>query len=80
MAGLIRNSKKRVLPQFPKPDSSLEPYYGAQNTYNAYHFFPAFAGGTAGRSIRIHMQAMATPIKLLNLDGSDVEMEYGMQE
>jgi len=70
MAGLIRAGTKRVLPQFPKPDSSLEPYYGAQNTYNAYHFFPAFAGGTAGRSIRIHMQAYASAIQLCNIDGS----------
>ena len=70
MAGLIRTSKKRVLPQFPKPDSSLEPYYGAQNTYNAYHFFPAFAGGTAGRSLRIHFQGMSTAIQLCNIDGS----------
>jgi hypothetical protein len=70
MAGLIRNKKSRSFPQFPKPYTAFEPYYGAQNTYNAYHFFPAFAGGTAGRSIRIHMQGMNTAIQLCNIDGS----------
>ena len=70
MAGLIRNKTSRSLPQFPKPYTGFEPYYGAQNTYNAYHFFPGFAGGTAGRSIRVHFQAVGTAIQLCNIDGS----------
>ena len=73
MAGLIRATKSRSLPKFPYPDRSLEPYFGAQNTSHAYHYFPGFAGGTAGRSIYLHMQAYATPIKLYNIDGTVVE-------
>jgi len=73
MAGLIRTTKSKGLPQFPQTDSSLEPYYGAQNTENAYHYFPAFAGGTAGRSIRVHFQGTGTPIKQYNIGGTVVE-------
>tara|TARA_B100000902_G_scaffold371952_1_gene398516 strand:+ start:762 stop:1721 length:960 start_codon:yes stop_codon:yes gene_type:complete len=73
MAGLIRNKTSRSLPQFPKPYTGFEPYYGAQNTENAYHYFPAFAGGTAGRSLRVHFQATGTPIKQYNIDGTVVE-------
>lgn len=71
MAGLIKATKSRSLPKFPYPDSSLEPYFGAQNAENAYHYFPGFAGGTAGRSLRIHFQAYATAIKLYNIDGTE---------
>ena len=64
MAGLIRNSSNRSktriqLPVFPEPDTSLHPYYTHDQSEASYVHLPGFAGGTAGRSIRI-LQNSAT--------------------
>jgi hypothetical protein len=53
MAGLVSNSKTRAMPTFPAPDSSLQPYFGAAQTYSTRVYLPGFNGGTAGRSIMI---------------------------
>ena len=64
MAGLIRNSSGRSrtrtqLPVFPAPDTSLHPYYTHDQSEGSYVHLPGFAGGTAGRSIRV-LQNSAT--------------------
>lgn len=53
MAGLVSNSRKRAMPTFPAPDTSLQPYFGAAHSYAARSYLPGFNGGTAGRSIMI---------------------------
>ena len=64
MAGLVRNSGGRSrtriqLPMFPLPDNTLTPYYTHDQSESAYVHLPGFAGGTAGRSIRV-LQNSAT--------------------
>lgn len=76
MAGLIRNlsaSKARspALPLFPKQDMELTPYYSNANSEGAYIYLPGFAGGTAGRSIRILVNSSTSfSATLYNIDGS----------
>ena len=75
MAGLIRNlsmSKARspALPLFPKQDMELTPYYSNANSEGAYIYLPGFAGGTAGRSIRILVNSSTSfGATLYNIDG-----------
>lgn len=76
MAGLIRNlsmSKARspALPLFPKQDMELTPYYSSEQYEGAYIHIPGFAGGTAGRSIRILINATTSfNATLYNIDGT----------
>ena len=54
MAGLIRNTiMKREMPIFPLPDTSLGFWSGMGQGLSSYFYLPGFAGGTAGRSIKI---------------------------
>lgn len=76
MAGLVRNSGGRSrtriqLPMFPLPDNTLTPYYTHDQSESAYVHLPGFAGGTAGRSIRL-LQNAATSFdaKIYNVDGT----------
>ena len=76
MAGLTRNtnlrSRRRTsLPIFPIQDTSLGPYYSMDSSESAYINLPGFAGGTAGRSIRILLNAVTSfSATLYNVDGT----------
>jgi len=75
MAGLIRNSKSKLeIPLWPTPDTSVPVYSSMSQGYSAYYYFPAFSGGTAGRSIRINFTANpnTASIYLYNADGTAV--------
>ena len=75
MAGLTRNSGavSRSMPVFPKFDTTLLPYFTADQSEGAYVHLPGFAGGTAGRSIRILQNSLtAFGATMYNIDGTTV--------
>ena len=72
MAGLVSNSKKRAMPTFPAPDTSLQPYFGAAGSYAARSYLPGFNGGTAGRSIMIPMNSNSATIYQYDIEGAAV--------
>ena len=77
MAGLYTNivtSKNKQMPLFPRADTSIPVYSTMSQQYSAYHYYPAFSGGTAGRAIRInHSNNLSTASLLMyNADGTAV--------
>ena len=72
MAGLVSNSKKRAMPTFPAPDTSLQPYFGAAGSYAARSYLPGFNGGTAGRSIMIPMNSNSANLIMYDIEGATV--------
>tara|TARA_Y100000748_G_C15449030_1_gene470188 strand:+ start:87 stop:1049 length:963 start_codon:yes stop_codon:yes gene_type:complete len=72
MAGLVLNSKKRAMPTFPAPDTSLQPYFGAAHSYAARSYLPGFNGGTAGRSIMIPMNSNSSNLIMYDIEGATV--------
>ena len=62
MAGLTRNSGARTsyLPQWPKPDKTLGPFYGMGNPTQNEFYQPGFEGGTAGTSVRIQINTLTS--------------------
>tara|TARA_A100001388_G_C28734878_1_gene483607 strand:+ start:36 stop:1034 length:999 start_codon:yes stop_codon:yes gene_type:complete len=78
MAGLVRNSGGRSrtrtqLPMFPLPDTTLTPYYTHDQSESGAVHLPGFAGGTAGRSIKLFQNsATAFGATFYNIDGSTV--------
>ena len=73
MAGLTFNTKKRAQPEWPAPDTSLEPYFDSNQTWATNTFAPGFNGGTAGRSIRLPGNTMTLALAMWNLDGTQVD-------
>ena len=77
MAGLYTNivtSKNKTFPLFPRADTSIGVYSTMSQQYSAYHYYPAFSGGTAGRAIRINHSSNLSTASLLmyNADGTAV--------
>ena len=77
MAGLYTNivtSKNKQMPLFPRADTSIPVYSTMSQQYSAYHYYPAFSGGTAGRAIRINHSSNLSTASLLmyNADGTAV--------
>ena len=76
MAGLVSNSigksrSRTELPMFPLADTTLWPYFGCDQPEGAYANLPGFAGGTAGRCIRILMNSNTSFVATLyNIDGT----------
>ena len=75
MAGLTRNSgghlSSSYLPQWPKPDTTLGPYYGMNQPTQNEFYQPGFQGGTAGTSIRIQISGLNTfSMHLYDKDGN----------
>ena len=74
MAGLTKTAKSRTrteLPMFPLADTTLWPYFGCDQPEGAYANLPGFAGGTAGRCIRILMNSNTSfGATLYNIDGT----------
>jgi len=62
MAGLIRNTITRSMPQFPAPDKTIGVYAGSANGKSGSVYLPGFAGGTARRSILIRMRNDTTNV------------------
>ena len=63
MAGLVRNSgRSRAMPLFPLPDTSIGFWESmGQGVANKF-YLPGFAGGTAGRCIKIAYNSVTTNI------------------
>ena len=77
MAGLYTNistSKNKQMPLFPKADTSIPVYSTMSQQYSAYHYYPAFSGGTAGRAIRINHSGnnSTASLYMYNADGTAV--------
>jgi len=74
MAGLSANivrSKNKEMPLFPRAELG-DVYSTMGQGYSQYYYFPAFSGGTAGRSIRIRYSGYTTDLQQYNADGSAV--------
>ena len=74
MAGLTTNivsSKNKEMPLFPRAELG-DVYSTMGQGYSTYYYFPAFSGGTAGRSIRIRYSGYTSNIYQYNADGSEV--------
>ena len=55
MAGLVRNSgRSRAMPLFPLPDTSIGFWESMGQGVAGNFYLPGFAGGTAGRCIKIN--------------------------
>lgn len=67
----MSKARSPALPLFPKQDMELTPYYTSEQYEGAYIHLPGFAGGTAGRSIRVLINsATSFNATLYNIDGS----------
>ena len=63
MAGLVRNSgRSRAMPLFPLPDTSLSFWSNMGQGVAGNFYLPGFAGGTAGRSIKINYTNTTTNV------------------
>ena len=63
MAGLVRNSgRSRAMPLFPLPDTSLGFWSNMGQGIAGNFYLPGFAGGTAGRSIKINYTNTTTNV------------------
>ena len=63
MAGLVRNSgRSRAMPLFPLPDTSIGFWESMGQGVANIFYLPGFAGGTAGRCIKIAYNSVTTNI------------------